>query len=426
MKDRAEKKYIWMIIGAILLIWQLLPVQKEYAQGEERIDEIMAYRNEIVHIEAVCWDGKDTVYSSKSFSGAVVARDASTIYIATICDGLTCKPEEKEKIKKKFELENNSSLAEKIDVIFNGDLRIEASIVGQSEQRNLSILKLNQNINMENICSFAKENVSDKEPVFLLSFPKMDNAGNTVYNAENVHISQGNVTGLYKKNDVIFFKHNIKADHDSLGGAMLNEEGMLVGILLKSQGEESGTAISGNEIKTLLDTFHITYEEKEEQTVKKPFPVLQVILGIVIFFLLLEIFLQQKKNHAVEESEKREKSKHKKQHSEIKTTEKKKNGIKKKVWLEYTNGKKIIKIQKTPFVIGRAKEVDLILNGDQEISRKHACIQFDGKNFYLTDMNSTNHTFLNGVQIKSGETKILKNGDEIGVAKEKMIFRDEE
>lgn len=422
MKDRAEKKYVWMMFF-FLLIWQFLPVQKGYAQGENSIDKIMTYRNGIVRIEAVCWDGKDTVYSSRSFSGTVAASDSSTIYIATICEGLTWKQEEKEQIRTKYELENSSSIAEKIEVIFNGDLRVEASIVGQSEQRNLSILKLNQNINMENICPFAKENVSDTEPVFLLSFPETENA---VYNAENVHISEGNVTGLYKKNEVIFFKHNIKADQASLGGAMLNEDGMLVGLLLKSQGEESGTAISGNEIKAFLDTFHISYTEKGTQAVKKKFPVMQLILGIVILFLSVEIFLQKKKNYTAEEHENGKITKHNKMNSGTKTTGKTKAGIKKGAWLEYADGRKITKIRQTPFVIGRGNEADLILEGYQGISRKHACIQFSGKKFYLTDMNSTNHTFLNGVQIKAGETKELKNRDEIGVAKEKLLFRVED
>lgn len=43
-----------------------------------------------------------------------------------------------------YQIDNNVRIAEKIEVVFNGDLRVKASILGESEQRNLTVLKLEQ------------------------------------------------------------------------------------------------------------------------------------------------------------------------------------------------------------------------------------------------------------------------------------------
>ena len=45
------------------------------------------------------------------------------------------------------------------------------------------------------------------------------------------------------------------------------------------------------------------------------------------------------------------------------------------------------------------------------VSRLHACIKRQNDSLTLSDMHSTNHTFLNGRQLKDGDICPLKNGD---------------
>ena len=61
-------------------------------------------------------------------------------------------------------------------------------------------------------------------------------------------------------------------------------------------------------------------------------------------------------------------------------------------------------------VCGRADFCDIVFN-DSKMSRYHFCIQKQKKKYIITDMNSTNGTYLNGIKLI--ESKELKNKDRI-------------
>ena len=148
---------------------------------------------------------------------------------------------------------------------------------------------------------------------------------------------------------------------------------------------------------------------------------------MVILILLLQVVLQVHKNRKFTKTGRSEKKKTKEKNSQ-KTAKSvshrtEKTGKKENARLVYPDEKREIKIKKSTFVIGRTTESDFILKDEKGISRRHACIQSDGKDYYIIDLKSTNHTFLNGSELKPGDKQILKDGDEIMFAKERMIFR---
>lgn len=71
-------------------------------------------------------------------------------------------------------------------------------------------------------------------------------------------------------------------------------------------------------------------------------------------------------------------------------------------------------------IIGREEEVDIILQ-DPEASRKHARLSWQGGQFVLEDMGSTNGTFVNGIQITA--PRILNSGDSIGIGQTALVFQ---
>lgn len=423
------KKHICLIILTFLYFiflnsFVIVSVQADVFEKTKTaiLEEIKAYSDCIMRVESICWDNESVIYCKKSSSGFAISQDVSGVYILTKYDDLTYSENEIKKIKVKNKLEDTARISEKIEVVFSGDLRIQANIVGESEQRNLTVLKLNQSINLEHIFQFSKECALNKDMLFLLSYPLKTDSETEIYNTENVFITSGITGNSFVKDGILFFKHDIQIDDASIGGPLLNENGYVEGIILSSKGEEDGIALSSDAIKAFLDTFNITYEEYIEPIPERKITLVHIILAFMICILLSAILFQNIKN--------RNKMDNKLDTYNAQTIrEDKKNYIQLKssckvidAALEYPAEKRIVIIRKALFVLGRSKDADFIFLESQGISRKHACIEFDGRNFYLSDLLSTNHTFLNGLELSAGEKRVLKDCDEIGIGKEKLIF----
>lgn len=73
----------------------------------------------------------------------------------------------------------------------------------------------------------------------------------------------------------------------------------------------------------------------------------------------------------------------------------------------------------SPLVIGRSTAADVLVM-DPEVSRRHAQLDVDGGTVFLTDLNSSNGTFLNGRKI--GDSIEVRPGDTIDVGTARIVF----
>jgi len=83
-----------------------------------------------------------------------------------------------------------------------------------------------------------------------------------------------------------------------------------------------------------------------------------------------------------------------------------------------------INLNKPVFRIGKEKSyVDYFIGDNTAISRSHAnFISRDGE-YFVTDTNSTNHTYVNGVMIQSNVETKLVHGDKVRLANEDFEFK---
>jgi hypothetical protein len=83
----------------------------------------------------------------------------------------------------------------------------------------------------------------------------------------------------------------------------------------------------------------------------------------------------------------------------------------------------IINITKPEFIIGKSKtKADYAIENNSAISREHCIvIQRDGVN-YIKDNNSTNHTYVNGVELQPGKEVLLKHKTEVRLGDEEFTF----
>lgn len=82
-------------------------------------------------------------------------------------------------------------------------------------------------------------------------------------------------------------------------------------------------------------------------------------------------------------------------------------------------------LRRSLYAIGRSADVEISIKSDSMISRRHAQIKviFDQQSattqYLLTDLDSTNHTYINGTQVTQ---HFLKNGDKIRLGDTTLKF----
>lgn len=83
----------------------------------------------------------------------------------------------------------------------------------------------------------------------------------------------------------------------------------------------------------------------------------------------------------------------------------------------------VIDIDKESFNIGRDPKslLDYVIN-DARVSRRHATIMHKGNNYFIVDLGSKNHTYVNGNMLISNMETLINNGDKIRIAFEEFIF----
>ena len=86
------------------------------------------------------------------------------------------------------------------------------------------------------------------------------------------------------------------------------------------------------------------------------------------------------------------------------------------------NNEKVL-IDKPRYRIGKEKSyVDYFIGDNTAVSRSHADIITSGEEYYILDMNSTNHTFINDEKIQSGVQVKLNDGDRVKLGNEEFKF----
>jgi len=78
-----------------------------------------------------------------------------------------------------------------------------------------------------------------------------------------------------------------------------------------------------------------------------------------------------------------------------------------------------LEIQST-FFVGRSKQSNNLSFDDEKLSRQHFAIEADEDGFFVTDLDSTNGTYLNGVKLLN--RRPLGDNDVITAGQEKFVF----
>lgn len=82
-----------------------------------------------------------------------------------------------------------------------------------------------------------------------------------------------------------------------------------------------------------------------------------------------------------------------------------------------------ISLCKFPFYIGSTKEFADFIPAAEGVSRIHCCINKRENEYYLSDLNSTNGTYLNGKEVVPGKEALLSANDEIKICSQDFYIK---
>lgn len=71
-------------------------------------------------------------------------------------------------------------------------------------------------------------------------------------------------------------------------------------------------------------------------------------------------------------------------------------------------------VESLPAIVGKGSKADVIVPGDESISRQHFCIHENGNDgFVIEELGATNKTYLNDNVLEKEELVVLNDGDKI-------------
>lgn len=155
----------------------------------------------------------------------------------------------------------------KVTVVAVGDVQIEAKRTSVSQERDFAVLKLNQKINGKSILSLGTPNgFNTTSNVYALGFPYVSEitSDKINYSAEDVTVTNGNVSSISPIDSVKYIQHSSKLDHGNSGGPLVYSDGAkscVVGINVLGI-TTSGTyyySVHIDELIEVLDALGIEY-----------------------------------------------------------------------------------------------------------------------------------------------------------------------
>jgi predicted component of type VI protein secretion system len=86
------------------------------------------------------------------------------------------------------------------------------------------------------------------------------------------------------------------------------------------------------------------------------------------------------------------------------------------------SGRRHVELEADRITVGKDAQNDLVVDADPMVSRLHAVLERFPAGWCVTDLGSSNGTFLNGERIWAQQR--LRHGDEVRVGRTRLLFRN--
>lgn len=397
-------------------------------EDDDGINEALtAARNGLIEVQAGYDDG-ETFRPVRSSTGFLIDNGRGNAYAVTTAHSVTLTD------KDRNEAGADENAAEAIHIIVRGDVYTRAEVVPKSINQDFCVLKTDDVINLREPVKFRGTDVPELgESVHAMGFPASGEYETILYEADDVITSDGEVTGIRNINDTAYIKHTAEFKADCDGGILVDDSGCVIGMINRSIAKKGYYALPAGEIIKILDNYDLPY------STKSTFPVIaRIITGLgVILIIVLIIFISLlvwKLRYGSGGDDNPGKNTDRSRpvdgdNSDWQGDQTAIMGVK-------TAGQRTAMLVRCAtatgtminvpeLIIGKsAGNADVTVNDNPNVSRRHARIRWTpGTGYIITDLNSSNGTYVNDRKVTSAGT-VLHTGDRIRLANEEFDFTE--
>jgi len=321
------------------------------------------------------------------------------------------------------------------------DTTYDAKIVWKDATHDLALVKI-ANINLKAL-KFAKT-VKENDPVTAIGFPEPDNKDSII----KPSFSSGIISRVQNRDiagsgtEVKVVQTDTALNHGNSGGPLINNCGEVVGVNQSRQLKEDGTAqdaMVGNHVQNMNYAVHIdevikllndnntnfgqiSDSECISDIVKSNNNLYYIIGVIFLVIVIITLIVMRNKKASIDKKDFSGLVREQIQKNQPKVVRDNQTVLKNSFYLSSTkSGLADIDIGDISITIGRgSKATKQITNS--KISSLHLKIQKDDDNIFVTDLDSTNGTFINGGKLQANRPYKLNLKDKLMIGTSEVIF----
>ena len=336
---------------------------------------------------------------------------------------------------------NNISL----EVKLQSDISVGANVSFSSPEGDWAVLTISESIKNHPLSFGNSDDCQNTQSVFAIGYPSSVANYESIkgFSRDDITTTNGVISKTTETNGVKIIQHGATLSQGASGGPLVDTNGAVIGINSSGvDGEDYYFAISSEQILDMLDQKNIEYhryseavidESKEsdaseeivttttssaniesktetEDTGSNKTTILIIAISVlVICIVVILILVATGKNKSSTHLREIDRSVSPTL-AVVYTITRKKNGER-------------AAIDKINFTLGKDPSCDYCIEGNNSVSRSHAKFLVRGSDCFITDMRSTNGTYVNNKRISPNEEMKLKNGDIIRISDEEFEFR---
>lgn len=274
------RKQIGLLFLGILFL--LLPVKQVHAAEANQMD---AAKDSVVQVVVEYVDDQGNIYVLKSGSGFLVNKKEvlTNYHLITLTDEeeTAAAAYLSDVLGKKVSFQSSQEtdeIAYQVGVVLVQDVVINTTVNEYSSKTmDLGILDLNDTINRSTAVLGDSDNLDNISEIYTLGYRDVAamNAEETPLLSQSDLLSQqGVLNGVQQEADLSYIGHTAPISAGNSGGPTVDADGNVIGINVFRSDGGTGTyeSLAINEVKKLLDSCEITYQESGLISVSEPSP----------------------------------------------------------------------------------------------------------------------------------------------------------